>query len=309
MHVEVRNLEKWYGKSKALDGVSFGFDSGNIFGFVGPNGAGKTTTLSILATLLEPDGGDALIDGISIRQHPEEARRRMGFVPDSLPSRSDISVHEYVDFFARAYGLRGKACRIAVEDVEEFTGLTGFRDKTLAALSKGMKQRVSVARALVHNPSILLLDEPAAGLDPRARIELRELLMALSEQRKAILVSSHILSELTEICSGVIIIERGKILETGPVQDIVKRMRPHALLRIRPRGEVEKLYNEIILMPNVVDAHMEGNFVVAKYDGTEDEAADLLPELMQRGIIIAEFSQDRANLEDIFMEITKGDLQ
>ena len=186
MHVSVKNLVRCFGRTRAVDGINFGFDSGDIYGFVGPNGAGKTTAMRIMATLDEPDFGDIEIDGVSLINYPEVARRELGFMPDALPAHRDISVEEYVDFFARAYGLRGQKRKQSVEGVIEFTNLSGIRWKMISDCSKGMKQRVSLARALVHNPSVLVMDEPAAGLDPRARIELRELLKILRSQGKAI---------------------------------------------------------------------------------------------------------------------------
>src|SRR5215469_7072562 len=222
MKIDVVGLKKHYGRTRAVDDISFRFSSGQIFGFVGPNGAGKSTTMRILATLDEPTAGDALLDGVSVVEEPEKAHRLIGYVPDALPAHRDISVHEYLDFFARAYGIRSAARKKVVESIEEFTNLLGIREKHLNALSKGMKNRVSVARALVHDPAVLIMDEPAAGLDPRARIELRELLKALAAQGKAILISSHILSELAEICTGAVIIEKGTILRAGMLKEILE---------------------------------------------------------------------------------------
>src|SRR5438128_3532783 len=221
MRISVLHLRKHFGKTKAVDDISFTFTSGQIYGFVGPNGAGKSTTMRILATLDEPTAGDAFVDGVSVVEEPERARRLVGYVPDSLPTHRDMSVHEYLDFFARAYGLAGRHRLQVLERIEEFTNLTGIREKPVVALSKGMKQRVSIARAILHDPPVLIMDEPAAGLDPRARIELRELLKMLSWQGKAILISSHILTELAEICDGVVIIEHGKILRAGKLDKIL----------------------------------------------------------------------------------------
>src|ERR1700722_13326871 len=234
MEVNVSELRKTYGKTHAVRGISFSFSSGQIFGFVGPNGAGKSTTMRILATLDEPTSGDAVIDGVSVVEEPEKSHRLVGYVPDALPEHRDISVHEYLDFFARSYGIRGERRRKVVEEIEEFTNLLGIREKHLNALSKGMKNRVSVARALVHDPPVLVMDEPASGLDPRARIELRELLKVLSSQGKAILISSHILTELSEICNGAAIIERGRILRAGTMEEILHRDASHRTLLIRP---------------------------------------------------------------------------
>ena len=222
MKIELLHLTRVFQRGfKAVDDLSFSFTSGEVVGFVGPNGAGKTTTMRMLATLDVPDSGDILIDGKSILDDPSLAHRAVGFMPDDLPNRSDTTVDEYLDFFGRAYGLRGKELADAINGVEDFTGLVSFRDKTLRELSKGMKQRVSLARALVHDPQVIVMDEPANGLDPRARIELRELVRALAEQGKAILISSHILSELEEMCTTSVIIERGRRPPTS---------------RTRPRG-------------------------------------------------------------------------
>ena len=215
-----------------------------------PTGAGKTTTsCGILATLDEPSEGDCTVDGVSVVQEPEKIRRLIGFMPDTLRTLRDLTVREYLDFFARAYGLRGSHRRSAIASVEEFTNLTGINQKTLKALSKGMKQRVSLARALIHDPPLLIMDEPAAGLDPRARIELRELLRVLAQRGKAILISSHILTELSEICDGAVIIERGKILRAGMLHEIINgrtdadaAMAPRRTLTIRPLARLDELY-------------------------------------------------------------------
>lgn len=309
MKVVVDQLHKTFGKSTALDGVSFAFDSGHIYGFVGPNGAGKTTTMRILSTMMEPDQGDAFIDGVSVVQDPEKTRHSVGFVPDSLPEHADITVYEYLDFFARAYGMRGKRCRTVVSEIEEFTGVGHMRNKVLSALSKGMKQRVSVGRALMNNPSVILMDEPAAGLDPRARIELRELLSALAEQKKAILISSHILSELTEICHGVVIIERGKILETGTVSEIKSRLQAKLKLAIRPLDGLEQVCRELQQLPVVEEVHEEANQLIVSVDGDEQTGAEILTTLVRQGCHLAEFRQESVDLEDIFMSITQGDVQ
>lgn len=309
MKIEVDKLHKRYGKNIALDGVSFSFDSGHIYGFVGPNGAGKTTTMRILSTMMEPDSGDAFINGVSVVQDPEKARHCVGFVPDSLPDHKDITVHEYLDFFARAYGMRGKKCKTVVDEIVEFTGLGDMLDKVTAGLSKGMKQRVSVGRALLNDPSVILMDEPAAGLDPRARIELRELLALLAEQKKAILVSSHILSELTEICHGVVIIERGRVLETGTVAEIKSRLQATLKLVIQPLENLQGVMRELQQLPMVEGVHEELNQLVVSVDGDEKTGADILTMLIQKGCRLSEFRQESVDLEDIFMSITKGEVQ
>jgi ABC-2 type transport system ATP-binding protein len=251
-----------------------------------------------------------MLNGISICEEPELARRVVGYVPDTLPAHPDITVHEYLDFFARAYGLKGGKRAQAVEAIEEFTNVAGIREKNLKALSKGMKQRVSLGRALVHDPDVLILDEPAAGLDPRARVELRELLVLLAERKKAILISSHILTELTEICNGVVIIERGKILETGTIDEVLKKSAPRHTVAVRlldPQNA--PLLKELLQMPFVENARGVANEVHFELTGDESAACDILGGLIAKKFKVVEFRQTKTNLEDIFMNVTKGGVQ
>ena len=309
MKVEVRRLRRVFGSTVAVNDVSFEFEGGHIFGFVGPNGAGKTTTMRIMATLDEPTSGDVFLDGVSVVQYPERARKMLGFVPDELRPYRDTTVHDYVDFFARAYGLKGAEREKAVEGVEEFTNILGIKDKQLRALSKGMKQRVSLARALVSDPQVLVLDEPAAGLDPRARIELRELLTILAGQGKAIFISSHILSELTEICDGAVFIERGKILEAGKTEVLLEKRSPKLSFTLRSLDSHEKLLRDLLECPFVEDPRIAGKHVQLEVEGTEENAAELLGLLLEKGNRIIEYRQNTANLEDIFMNVTEGKVQ
>ena len=223
MRLDINNITKTFGRTVALDKVSFSLERPGIHGFVGSNGAGKTTLLRILAGLDEPDSGDAVIDGVSRIEYPEKFRRRIGFMPDTLPNSRSIIVKEYIDFYAGAFGLAGDAKRAKIQAVCELTKLDEMLDKPLYALSKGMKQRVLLARLLIHDPEFMLLDEPAAGLDPRARVELRDTLLELARMGKTILLSSHILSELEDMISGLVILERGKLVSAGrfgtPVDD------------------------------------------------------------------------------------------
>ena len=309
MKVRVQNLRKEFGATVAVNDVSFSFDSGHIFGFVGPNGAGKTTTMRIIATLDDPTRGDVLINGISVRQQPEHARQMVGYVPDSLPAHGDITVHEYLDFFARAYGLRGQKRTQAIQAVVEFTGVTDILEKPLKALSKGMKQRVSLGRALVNDPDVLILDEPAAGLDPRARIELRELLLLLAQRGKAILISSHILTELTEICNGVVIIERGHLLETGTIEEVLKKNSAKRTLSIRVLDRRAELLRELMQTPRVEHPREVAGEIHFETDGDEAHDAEILGQLIARQFRVVEFRQTKADLEDIFMSVTKGGVQ
>lgn len=309
MKLEVKNLRKEFGSTVAIDDISFSFEAGQVFGFVGPNGAGKTTTFRILASLEEPTAGDAYIDGYSVREYPEIVRQKIGFVPDTLPTHNDMTVHEYLDFFARAYGLRGRKRDDAVRSIEDFTNVTGILEKHLKDLSKGMKQRVSLGRALVHDPAILIMDEPAAGLDPRARIELRELITALAENGKAILISSHILTELTEMCNGAVIIERGRLLASGTTESLVQRHDPVRSLLIRPLGRLEELQRALLEMPRVKEARVDGQVVRAEIEGEDADLAAMLTQLCAAGFSILEFKPIQSNLEDIFMKVTSGGVQ
>ncbi|MEN6458265.1 MAG: ABC transporter ATP-binding protein [Thermoguttaceae bacterium] len=309
MDVKVVNLKRYFGKTRAVDDISFEFSSGDVFGFVGPNGAGKTTTMRILATLDEPTEGNAFINGVSLIDEPEKARRHIGFMPDALPTHRDITVHEYLDFFARAYDVRGPKRLAVVDSVEQFTNLKGIRDKFLRALSKGMKQRVSLARSLVHDPSVLVLDEPAAGLDPRARVELRELLRVLADRGKAILISSHILTELAEICNGAVIIEQGRILRAGSMEQILARESPHRTIVIRAAGGPDALHKALLEVPAVHEARIVGEDVEIRIDGDDNVHSDILARLIGSGFRIVDFRQRQMDLEDVFMTVTKGEVQ
>lgn len=309
MDVKILNLRRHFAKTRAVDNISFSFASGDIFGFVGPNGAGKTTTMRILATLDDPTDGDVLVNGASVVDEPEKARRFVGFMPDTLPAHRDMTVHEYVDFFARAYGIRGPKRLAVVDSVEQFTNLKGIRDKFLPALSKGMKQRVSLARAIIHDPPVLVLDEPAAGLDPRARIELRELLRALADLGKAVLISSHILTELAEICNGAVIIEHGQILCAGSMNDLVTQKASHRVIAVRILGDLDSLQRELLQMPTVQEARQVGGEMEIRIDGGDESHCEILSQLVAKQFRVVEFRQKQMGLEDVFMNVTKGEVQ
>lgn len=312
MKIEVRDLVRSFQRGiKAVDHVSFSFQSGEVIGFIGPNGAGKTTTMRILATLDDADEGDVLLDGVSIIDHPEVAHRRIGYMPDNLPDRTDTTVHEYIDFFGRAYGLYGETLRRAVAEVETFTGLDSFRDKTLHALSKGMKQRVSLARALVHNPDLVIMDEPANGLDPRARIELRELVKVLREEGKAVLISSHILSELEEMCTGTVILEQGRRVNLTATDSGDNKGVDASSLYVCVRllnCDAEKTRVRLLEMPVVEAAEIQGGDVRVTLSGGEAEAAAFLAELVAKGLKPVSFTPTNGRLEDLYLSVTKGAL-
>jgi ABC-2 type transport system ATP-binding protein len=309
--LEVDSLVRNFDKLCAVDHVSFKVEKGKVLGFIGPNGAGKTTTMRILATLDLPQGGDARINGISVLDHPEEVRRLTGFMPDYAGVYTGTTVAEYLDFFARSHGIRGAARRKAVRDIIAFMGVEELRDRKIDNLSKGLQQRVALGRAIIHDPQLLILDEPAANLDPRARIEFRSLVRELAADGKSILLSSHILTELSEMCDGVTVIEKGKILATGAVEDILRGLRSHRILSARVAGSKEGVERFLHEQPGVLNVHSTGEAgrIQFGFDGGEDEQADLLQKLVVAGFRVLEFNAHEAGLEDVFMKITTGRVQ
>jgi ABC-2 type transport system ATP-binding protein len=305
----IRDLRKRFGDLVAVGGVSFDVERGQILGFIGPNGAGKTTTMRICATLEYPDSGDVLVDGHSVLANPRAVRARLGFMPDTYGAYANTTIWEYLDFYARAYALRGEARRRRVDEVLEFTQLGELREKEIATLSKGMKQRLCLAKTLLHDPSVLILDEPAAGLDPRARVELRELLRALAALGKAVLLSSHILTELAEMCDTVAVIERGELKATGAVDAIVRGLRAGLQVYVRTLEPAEALERALLEQPGVERVRRERDGCVFEHAGTHDELAPLLAALVTRGLRPIEFAPQQANLEEVFLSLTQGRVQ
>jgi ABC-2 type transport system ATP-binding protein len=309
--LEVDSLVRNFGQLCAVDRVSFKVGKGQVLGFIGPNGAGKTTTMRILATLDLPQGGDARIDGISVIEYPDEVRRLTGFMPDYAGVYANTTVVEYLDFFARSYGIRGEARRKAVKDIIAFMGIEELRDRKVDGLSKGLQQRVALGRAIVHDPQLLILDEPAANLDPRARIEFRSLIRELAADGKTILLSSHILTELSEMVDGVAVIEKGKILATGTVEDILRGLRSHRTLSVRIAGQNDAVERFLHEQPGILKVHSAGDTgrLQFAFEGGDDEQAVLLRQLVNAGFPVLEFSAQEAGLEDLFMKITEGKVQ
>ena len=293
----------------AVDEVSFSVDRGQVLGFIGPNGAGKTTTMRILATLDAPQRGDARIGGYSVIDDPEQVRRITGFMPDYAGVYTNTTVAEYLDFFARAHDLRGGARRQAVAGIIDFMGIGDLRDRQVESLSKGLKQRVALGRAIIHDPQMLILDEPAANLDPRARIEFRTLIRELAADGKTVLLSSHILSELSEMCDIVTVIEKGRILATGTVQSILENVRRRRILSVRLAKHHEGVERFLLEQPGVLNVHEAGGRVQFEFDGGDDDQVSLVGRLVAGGFPVLEFSAQSAGLEDLFIEITEGRVQ
>jgi ABC-2 type transport system ATP-binding protein len=311
---EFRNLHRFFGKLKAVNNVSFKAWPGQVVGFIGPNGAGKTTSMRILATLDLPTAGDAFVEGFSVVDDPDKVRKILGFMPDSFGRYSNVNVVEYLDFYARAYGFKGAARRDAVERVLVFTELRKMADKPIDTLSKGQSQRLGLGRTLIHDPRVLILDEPAAGLDPRARVELRELIHLLAtDLKKTVLISSHILTELSEICDSAAIIEAGRILACGTVEEIMETLKGRrgatTQLTLRVLRNADLLERQLLEQPFVSGVTIAGLSVSFHYEGDDAARARLLAQLVGGGAEIVEFSGKTENLEDAFMAITEGIMQ
>jgi ABC-2 type transport system ATP-binding protein len=307
--VEISGLHRYFGPLKAVHDVSFQFSRGQAFGFIGPNGAGKTTTMRILATIDVPTRGDAYVDGYSVVSDADRVRDLLGYMPDSFATYANVNCGEYLDFFARAYGLRGKTRLTALRRVMSFTELNDLSEKPIDSLSKGMRQRLCLARALIHDPKVLILDEPAAGLDPRARIELRELIKLLAGDGKAILISSHILTELAEMCDAVAIIELGKIVASGPVNAIQSTARALSLLEISILRDPETAEKWLREQADVGEVHVSGNDFTVHFPADREAQANLLQRMMAARVPVVSFHSRTENLEDIFMAVTKGKVQ
>lgn len=306
--VRAEGLVKRYDGVPAVAGLDLEVGAGEIFGLVGPNGAGKTTTLRMLATLLPPDAGDAEIAGVSVRRNPGDVRRVLGFMPDSFGVYDDMKVWEYLDFFARCHGLPADRRRRIIGDLLELVDLGPKRDTYVHGLSRGMQQRLCLAHTLVHDPQVLLLDEPASGLDPRARVELRELLRELRVMGKTILISSHILPELEELCTSVAIIDRGAVLAAGRVAEIEQRLRVGAVYRVRVLAEGEALEAaraHLAAQPEVVTAGLlaDGTIEVG-FHGDDAAAARLLASAVGAGLPVITFSRAASDLEELFLQVT-----
>jgi ABC-2 type transport system ATP-binding protein len=306
--VDIQHLRKEYSNNLvAVKDLSLHLERGDIFGFIGPNGAGKTTTIKMLATLLRPTSGRAFIDGVDVTREPERVRGVIGYMPDNFGVYDDIKVWEYLDFFAAAYKIpRDKRPQI-IDDVLELTDLTVKKDSYVEELSRGMKQRLCLAKTLVHDPQVLLLDEPASGLDPRARIEIKELLKELKNMGKTIIISSHILPELADFCNKIGIIEQGEMIVSGDVGEIMRQVTGGQLLDIRVLPEdQQKAADLLATLPVIRNVRPVEKGMKVEYTGDPDRTHEVLTTLVGQGVRVRSFSEDQTDLEDIFMKVTRG---
>jgi len=315
--IRTEDLTKQYGTLFAVKDLKLDLVAGDLFGFIGPNGSGKTTTMKILATLLQPTYGEAYVCDMSIYTHPKEIRRLIGYMPDFFGVYDDMKVIEYLEFFAAAYRIRGEKRKKVCDEMLELVDLGYKREALATSLSRGMTQRLGLARVLLHDPQVLLLDEPASGLDPRARIEMRELLKRLGGRGKTIMVSSHILPELADICNKVGIIERGELLVNADVAEVMRKVRDHLVINVEVTERIEdaaKLLEqhqsvgrvEILTVSGRQHLRISLNKTVSLDQGGLDDYSDLPTILVQNGFKIRSFKEDEINLETAFMTLTKG---
>jgi ABC-2 type transport system ATP-binding protein len=306
--IEIVNLAKCFDGFWAVRGISFGVEAGEIFGFIGPNGAGKTTTIRVMATLLDPSSGNLRVDGKSVISEPGEVRRRIGFMPDVFGVYDRITVWEYLDFFAAAYGIGRRERRRGIEGILELTDLVDLRDRLAGDLSKGMRQRLCLAKTLVHDPKVLILDEPANGLDPRARIEFRALLKELRAMGKTIFISSHILTELSDVCTSVAILEKGRVVASGSIEGIQRALQPGLAFRLDVLDGVEGARKALLEIPRVDGIRAENSTLRFQFSGPREEVPDLVRALVARDVRITGLVEEQTDLEDLFMKLTRGDV-
>ena len=305
-------LTRYYGSFLALDHLSLTIHDGELHGFVGPNGAGKTTTMRILATLLKPTEGTATLDGVDVVGRPREIRRLMGYMPDFFGVYDRLKTWEYLDFYARCYGFGPRERGHMTDSLLELVNLSDKRDSYVDVLSRGMKQRLCLARALIHDPRLLILDEPASGMDPRARAEMKGILRTLKDMGKTVLISSHILPELSEMCDSLTIIDHGRLVFSGSVEELGRHMSGNAPIRVRLAGDaraetVESAVSLIRQYPGVTGVgREEGNVLTVNFEGNEEATMGLLRQLAGETPLV-DFHRPPLNLEKVFMEVTQGE--
>lgn len=304
--IEIRGLTKTFGSFQAVRGIDLTINKGCVFGFVGPNGAGKSTTMSVLATLAAPTSGTVKVGGFDVTLHPKEVRKRIGYMPDFFGVYDQFKTIEYLHFYGASYGIPKAEREQLIPQLLELVNLSDKKDAYVDTLSRGMKQRLCLARCLVHDPELLILDEPASGLDPRARIEMREILKELKAMGKTIIISSHILPELAEMVDEIGVIEHGSMVAQGNISEIQSKLRVKRVLYIRLLDRIEEAERFLRDEPLIGRLLADDHGIHVHYEGQDDEQAELLLRLIEGGFRIVSFSEAQTNLEDVFLEITKG---
>lgn len=305
--LEIVNLVKRYGKFTAVDQLSLSIQDGSIFGFVGPNGAGKTTTMKIMAGLLKATGGNVFINGTDVVADAKLLKERIGYMPDFFGVYDDLKVWEYMDFYAGTYYIPYRERPEIIQNLLEIVDLTDKKNAYVDSLSRGMKQRLCLARSLVHDPEILILDEPASGLDPRARVEMKEILKQLKTMGKTIIISSHILPELAEMCTEIGIIDRGKLVTQGSVNEIMRLLTQKRVVYVRPLEKMEELIKILQEQPGVEELVENTEDVEFNFTGEDRELAKILETAVKAEIPLLSFKEKDGNLEEIFMQVTGGE--
>lgn len=304
--IEITDFGKDYGEFTAVERLNLTIGEGEMFGFIGPNGAGKSTTIRFLATLLRPSRGDGTVNGFSVTQQPMEVRKSIGYMPDDFGVYDGMKVWEFLDFFAVAYKIGRSERKRVIGDVLELLDLTHKRNDYVNGLSRGMKQRLCLAKTLLHDPPVLILDEPSSGLDPRARIEVKALLKELRRMGKTILISSHILTELADCCTSIGIIERGQLLMNGPIEQVYSQIRGHRTIEIKFTSHQDLGLSVLRSSPHLISVQEDGAKCVAELDADDEQIAALLRQLLNAGVGIRSFGEKDPTLEDVFMMVTKG---
>jgi ABC-2 type transport system ATP-binding protein len=307
--ISVQGLKKRFGSLEAVQQVDLTIERGECFGLIGPNGAGKTTTLKVLATLVKPDSGVALIDGLDVAEQPRLVRRVVGYMPDIFQSYGDMTVLHYLDYYAALVGLRGASRVKHVNEVLELVDLAPKSDALVGGLSRGVKQRLCLAKTLLHEPKVLLLDEPASGLDPRARIEIRMLLKELRRMGKTIVISSHILEDLEEICDRIAVIESGRVVVSGHVADLKRQLNHGRRYLVEARGDPKPVVDLLLAHPEAArEPTLEGRFVHFAPPADAEDARLALKLLVDAGISIRAFREEETALAEVFLELTRGEV-
>ena len=304
--IELIDFGKDYGEFTAVERLNLKIDAGEMFGFIGPNGAGKSTTMRFLATLLKASRGEGFVNGHSVSRDPMSVRQSVGYMPDSFGVYDGMKVWEFLDFFAVAYRIGRTQRKKIIQDVLELLDLSHKREDYVNGLSRGMKQRLCLAKTLVHDPPVLILDEPASGLDPRARVEVKALLKELRRMGKTILISSHILTELADCCTSIGIIERGQLLMHGSISEVYRRIRRNRFVEVKFVDNMELGLSILRSSPSTRDVQVENHTATVELETDDQGLAQLLNQLVQQGVVIRSFGEKEPTLEDVFMLVTKG---